>query len=331
VPWSPARRRGALAAAGQGLMRRRPVGQRGPQVPAHARGLSRQQLAGLGRLRRRAGPGRPLPPTRQAPLPAVPVWADELRVAARRSPGPPTPATRRRAPGRAPPREPRTRQAAGRAEQKWPRATARPRPRPPPTAPGAQEAWPPVAPELDGPRPRPRWRRPVNSKAGSAGAPTSCARAGGQGRGPDPGPRRPAPGRPQDAGNPAQPARAVEDHRPGRRAQPRAVEAFDEACTEAHKVVEAWLTQVRQQAEPRKAQRLALIDEVKAWTAGPCREHRLESPVARTARLLRALAPGRPPERKGFAECSRNGKPPCTRRTPVWKPPRPRAPRAARP
>ncbi len=42
---------------------------------------------------------------------------------------------------------------------------------------------------------------------------------------------------------------------------------FDEACTEAHKQVEAWLAQVRQQADATRAQRLALIDEVKAWTA----------------------------------------------------------------
>lgn len=41
---------------------------------------------------------------------------------------------------------------------------------------------------------------------------------------------------------------------------------FDEACTQAHKQVEAWLVQVRQQAEVHKAQRLALIDEVRAWT-----------------------------------------------------------------
>jgi hypothetical protein len=42
---------------------------------------------------------------------------------------------------------------------------------------------------------------------------------------------------------------------------------FDEACTEAHKVVEVWLTQVRQQAEAHKAQRLAIIEELRAWTA----------------------------------------------------------------
>jgi hypothetical protein len=42
---------------------------------------------------------------------------------------------------------------------------------------------------------------------------------------------------------------------------------FDEACTAAHKEVEAWLAQVRQQADATRAQRLGLIDEVKAWTA----------------------------------------------------------------
>jgi ATP-dependent RNA helicase SUPV3L1/SUV3 len=41
---------------------------------------------------------------------------------------------------------------------------------------------------------------------------------------------------------------------------------FDEACTEAHKVVEAWLVQVRQQSEAHKAQRLAIIEELKTWT-----------------------------------------------------------------
>ena len=41
---------------------------------------------------------------------------------------------------------------------------------------------------------------------------------------------------------------------------------FDEACTEAHKGVEVWLTQVRQQADAHKAQRLAIIDELNQWT-----------------------------------------------------------------
>ncbi|WP_374521430.1 DUF349 domain-containing protein [Hydrogenophaga sp.] len=42
---------------------------------------------------------------------------------------------------------------------------------------------------------------------------------------------------------------------------------FDEACNEAHKVVEAWLTQVRAQSEATKGQRLAIIEELRAWTA----------------------------------------------------------------
>ncbi len=41
---------------------------------------------------------------------------------------------------------------------------------------------------------------------------------------------------------------------------------FDEACTEAHKLVEAWLNQVRQQADAHRAQRLGIIEELKAWT-----------------------------------------------------------------
>ncbi len=41
---------------------------------------------------------------------------------------------------------------------------------------------------------------------------------------------------------------------------------FDEACNEAHKVVEAWLDKVRAESAEHKAQRSALIEEVKAWT-----------------------------------------------------------------
>ncbi len=40
---------------------------------------------------------------------------------------------------------------------------------------------------------------------------------------------------------------------------------FDEACNEAHKVVEAWLDKLKAEAAEHRAQRLALIDEVKAW------------------------------------------------------------------
>lgn len=40
---------------------------------------------------------------------------------------------------------------------------------------------------------------------------------------------------------------------------------FDEACNAAHKVVETWLDKIRAEAAEHKAQRLALIEEVKAW------------------------------------------------------------------
>ncbi|WP_440108847.1 DUF349 domain-containing protein [Acidovorax sp. BL-A-41-H1] len=40
---------------------------------------------------------------------------------------------------------------------------------------------------------------------------------------------------------------------------------FDEACNAAHKVVEAWLDRIRAEAAEHKTQRLALIEEVKAW------------------------------------------------------------------
>jgi ATP-dependent RNA helicase SUPV3L1/SUV3 len=42
---------------------------------------------------------------------------------------------------------------------------------------------------------------------------------------------------------------------------------FDEACNEAYKVVQAWLDKVKGEAAENKAHRLALIDEVKAWAA----------------------------------------------------------------
>ena len=40
---------------------------------------------------------------------------------------------------------------------------------------------------------------------------------------------------------------------------------FDDACNEAHKVVELWLETVKEQSEATKAQRRILIDEVLAW------------------------------------------------------------------
>ena len=40
---------------------------------------------------------------------------------------------------------------------------------------------------------------------------------------------------------------------------------FDDACNEAHKVVEVWLEKVKAESAEHRAQRLALIDEVNAW------------------------------------------------------------------
>ena len=41
---------------------------------------------------------------------------------------------------------------------------------------------------------------------------------------------------------------------------------FDAACTEAYKTVQAWLGQRKQESAAQKSQRLQLIEEVKAWT-----------------------------------------------------------------
>ena len=42
---------------------------------------------------------------------------------------------------------------------------------------------------------------------------------------------------------------------------------FDEACNEAHKVVEAWLDKIKAESAEHRAHRLALIEEVRAWAA----------------------------------------------------------------
>ncbi|GAB3776534.1 hypothetical protein GCM10028796_54160 [Ramlibacter monticola] len=42
---------------------------------------------------------------------------------------------------------------------------------------------------------------------------------------------------------------------------------FDEACNEAYKVVQEWLDKVKSEAAEHRATRLALIEEVKAWAA----------------------------------------------------------------
>ncbi len=40
---------------------------------------------------------------------------------------------------------------------------------------------------------------------------------------------------------------------------------FDDACNQAHQVVEAWLEKIKAESAEHRAQRLALIEEVKAW------------------------------------------------------------------
>ncbi len=42
---------------------------------------------------------------------------------------------------------------------------------------------------------------------------------------------------------------------------------FDAACNKAHVVVDAWLKEARAQTAANKAQRLALIEELKTWAA----------------------------------------------------------------
>jgi hypothetical protein len=42
---------------------------------------------------------------------------------------------------------------------------------------------------------------------------------------------------------------------------------FDDACNEAHKVVEAWLEKLKAQSAEHRAQRLALIEELNTWAA----------------------------------------------------------------
>lgn len=40
---------------------------------------------------------------------------------------------------------------------------------------------------------------------------------------------------------------------------------FDDACNEAHKVVEVWLEKIKAESAEHRAQRLALIEEIRAW------------------------------------------------------------------
>ncbi|CAB5661217.1 Domain of Uncharacterised Function (DUF349) [Delftia tsuruhatensis] len=61
---------------------------------------------------------------------------------------------------------------------------------------------------------------------------------------------------------------------------------FDEACNAAHKVVEAWHEKLRTETTQSKAQRLALIEEVKAWAA----QHANGEDLKGAARALRQFA-----------------------------------------
>ena len=61
---------------------------------------------------------------------------------------------------------------------------------------------------------------------------------------------------------------------------------FDEACNAAYKIVEAWHDKLRQDSSQAKAQRQTLIDEIKAWAA----EHAASQDWKAMARALRQFA-----------------------------------------
>jgi hypothetical protein len=64
---------------------------------------------------------------------------------------------------------------------------------------------------------------------------------------------------------------------------------FDEACNAAYKVVESWHDKIRQDSTQAKAQRLALIEEIKAWAASNAASQTGRTCCARCA-SSRALA-----------------------------------------
>jgi ATP-dependent RNA helicase SUPV3L1/SUV3 len=113
-----------------------------------------------------------------------------------------------------------------------------------------------------------RWPLRVSWKAGSAGVPTSCVKPGSAGRGAAQAPRRVR----QLGGRKMQETlRTLREQwkqtDQGGAPNHAMWKRFDEACNEAHKVVEAWLDKVRAESAEHKAQRLALIEEVNAWAA----------------------------------------------------------------
>jgi hypothetical protein len=83
---------------------------------------------------------------------------------------------------------------------------------------------------------------------------------------------------------------------------------FDEACNEAHKGVEAWLAQVRQQADQHKAQRIGLIEELNAWTVAHAEQSDWKAQVRELQAFSERWRQGGHLGEKAFAEMQ-----------PLWK------------
>ena len=81
---------------------------------------------------------------------------------------------------------------------------------------------------------------------------------------------------------------------------------FDEACNAAHKVVEDWLDKMRTEATENRAQRLALIEELKEWTQGP------QQAMAGQGAMVVMW------ERKSSMNCNRFGNRRLAKLLPVW-------------
>ena len=67
-----------------------------------------------------------------------------------------------------------------------------------------------------------------------------------------------------------------EDDRPGRQFQPRAAKKFDEACNQAHKLVEVWIARLKEQGRGRAPSVWPRIDEP-GLDCGACRQQRLKA------------------------------------------------------
>ncbi len=132
---------------------------------------------------------------------------------------------------------------------------------------------------------RPRPVTPAAPAAGEAAAAEPGTEVPAQGEGPAGEPAAPsteatgAPSAsaPMPAPMPAMGGRKMQDTLRQLREQWKAVDKgsvpnhglwkrFDDACNEAHKVVEVWLEKLKAESAAHRAQRLALIEEVRAWT-----------------------------------------------------------------